>query len=86
MKRSWLWLGAGVVALGFLWAPSLGIGGGTILWVLFLVACPLLHFLGVHGHRGHGRGAEGQGGHAHGEPGQVQPDAAPRQLKGRDEA
>ncbi|MBI4269818.1 MAG: DUF2933 domain-containing protein [Candidatus Rokubacteria bacterium] len=81
MKRSWLWLGAGVVALAFLYAPSLGIDGSKILWVLFLLACPLMHFLGFHG-----RGGHGQGGHAHGEPGRSEPDAAPRQLKGRDEA
>ena len=81
MKRSWLWLGAGVVALAFLYAPSLGIDGSKILWVLFLLACPLMHFLGFHG-----RGGHGQSGHAHGEPGRIEPDAAPRQLKGRDEA
>ena len=81
MKRSWLWIGAGVVALAFLYAPSLGIDGSKILWVLFLLACPLMHFLGFHG--GHGRG-----GHAHGDgrPAESDAGATPRQLKGREEA
>ena len=81
MKRTWLWLGAGVVALALFAGPSLGIDGSKILWVLFLLACPLMHFLGFHGHGGHG-----QSGHAHGEPGGAAPDARPPQLKGPDEA
>jgi len=81
MKRNWLWLGAGVVALAFLYGPSLGIDGSKILWALFLLACPLLHFFGFHG-----LGRHGQGGHSHGDPGGSEPNGSPRQLKGREEA
>lgn len=81
MNRNWLWLGAGVVALAFLGGSALGVGASTILWVLFLLACPLMHFLGFHGH-----GGSGGGGHAHGGGGPVERDTAPRALKGPDEA
>jgi hypothetical protein len=53
MKRSWLWIGAALLALAFLYSPTLGIGRGQILAFLLLLLCPLLHFFGM---RGHGSG------------------------------
>ncbi|MBI2157884.1 MAG: DUF2933 domain-containing protein [Candidatus Rokubacteria bacterium] len=52
MKRSWLWLGAGVVVLAFLYLPTLGVSVGQILGFLLVLACPLMHFLGGHRHGG----------------------------------
>ena len=52
MKRSWLWLGAGFVALAFLYLPTLGVSVGQILGFLLVLACPLMHFLGGHRHGG----------------------------------
>ncbi len=59
MNRRWLWIGAALVALAFLYLPTLGIGGGQILVFLLLLLCPLMHFLGMHRHGGHGSGDSG---------------------------
>ena len=54
MKRSWLWIGAALLALAVLYLPSLGIGLGQIFAFLILLLCPLMHFLGGHRHGAHG--------------------------------
>lgn len=59
MKRTWLWVGAAVLVLGFLYLPSLGIGVGQILAFLVLLLCPLMHFLGGHRHGAHRSGDSG---------------------------
>lgn len=77
MKKSWLWLGAAILALAMLYGSSLGIGGGQALWFLLVLLCPLLHFFGMRGHGGHGRGPD------------VAPDdrpsARPQELPDRDQ-
>ncbi len=59
MKRTWLWVGAAVVALAFLYLPTLGISGGQILVFLLVLLCPLMHLFGMHRHGGHGSGDSG---------------------------
>ncbi len=59
MKRKWLWLGAGFVALALLYLPTLGVSAGQVLGFLLVLACPLMHFLGGHRHGGGGRGDSG---------------------------
>jgi hypothetical protein len=54
MKRTWLWVGVVVLALAFLYLPSLGVSGGQILAFLLLLFCPLMHFFGGHRHGSHG--------------------------------
>ena len=60
MKRSWLWIGAAVLVLGFLYLPALGVGAGQILMFLVLLLCPLMHFLGGHRHGAHGSVGSGE--------------------------
>jgi len=60
MKRSWLWIGAALLALAVLYLPSLGIGLGQIFAFLILLLCPLMHFLGGHRHGAHGSGGSGE--------------------------
>ena len=52
MKRTWLWVGATVLALAFLYLPTLGISGGQILVFLLVLLCPLMHLLGLSNHGG----------------------------------
>ena len=54
MNRRWLWIGAALVALAFLYLPALGISGGQILVFLLVLLCPLMHLFGMHRHGGHG--------------------------------
>jgi hypothetical protein len=75
MKRTWLWIGAALVALAFLYLPTLGISGGQILVFLLVLLCPLMHLLGMHRHGGHGSGDSGA-------PGPSVPDA--RQVRAPD--
>lgn len=77
MKRSWLWIGAGVVVVAFLTLPTLGIAGGQLLGFALVLLCPLLHFLGFHSHGRHGHGD------GHGEPRAGQPSAPPAPGPGR---
>lgn len=62
MKRTWLWVGAAVVALAFLYLPTLGISGGQILVFLLVLLCPLMHLFGMHRHGDHGSGDSGAAG------------------------
>jgi hypothetical protein len=62
MKTTWLWMGAAVLALAFLYLPALGVGAGQIAWVLLLLLCPLIHFLGGHGHGTHRGGGASETG------------------------
>lgn len=55
LKRSWFWAGVAALVLGFLYLPTLGIGAGQLLAFLLVLLCPLMHFLGGHGHGQHGR-------------------------------
>jgi hypothetical protein len=64
MTRGWLWLVALALAFGVLYLPRLDIGWGQVLTFLVLLLCPLMHFLGGHGHGGH----DGHDGHGRGEP------------------
>lgn len=54
MKRTWLWLGAAVLAVAFVYLPTLGVGWSQLLAFLFLLLCPLMHFFGRHRHGSHG--------------------------------
>lgn len=78
MNRRWLWIGAALVALAFLYLPTLGIGGGQILVFLLLLLCPLMHFLGMHRHGGHGSKDSGV-------PGSSVPDAREARPSDREE-
>ena len=60
MKRTWFWIGAALLVLGFLYLPALGIGVGQIFAFLLLLLCPLMHFLGGHRHGAHGSGGSGE--------------------------
>ena len=60
MKRSWLWVGAALLVLAFLYLPSLGVGAGQIFAFLLVLLCPLMHFLGGHRHGAHGSGGAGE--------------------------
>jgi len=71
MKRTWLWVGAAVVALAFLYLPTLGISGGQILVFLLVLLCPLMHLFGMHRHGGHGSGDSGAAGPSGPSAGQV---------------
>jgi hypothetical protein len=62
MKRTWLWVGAAVVALAFLYLPTLGISGGQILVFLLVLLCPLMHLFGMRRHGDHGSGDSGAAG------------------------
>lgn len=53
---AWLWVGVAVMALGFLYLPTLGVGLGQILAFLLVLLCPLPHFLGGHRHGSHEQG------------------------------
>ncbi len=54
MKRMWLWVGVAVLAVAFVYVPTLGVGWSQILAFLFLLLCPLMHFFGGHRHGSHG--------------------------------
>ena len=71
MKRTWLWVGAAVVALAFLYLPALGISGGQILVFLLVLLCPLMHLFGMHRHGDHGSGDSGAAGPSGPSAGQV---------------
>ncbi len=61
MKRLKTWhLMALAIALPILFygLPALGISLGSVLVFLLILACPLMHLLGLHGRHGHA----GQGG------------------------
>ena len=60
MKRSWLWVGAALLVLAFLYLPGLGVGAGQIFAFLLVLLCPLMHFLGGHRHGAHGSGGAGE--------------------------
>ena len=79
MKQTWLWVGAAVLVLGFLYLPSLGIGVGQILAFLVLLLCPLMHFLGGHRHGAHGSEDGGA-------PGPAVPASQEIKASGRDQA
>ena len=53
MKKSWIWIGAAVVALAFLYLPTLGVSAGQLLAFLLVLLCPLMHLFGMHRHGGH---------------------------------
>ena len=55
MPRSWLWIGAALLALTVVSMPTLGMGGGQVAAFLLLLLCPLMHLFG--GHR-HGTGGD----------------------------
>ncbi len=55
MKRSWLMVvGCSLPLVAVLLLPLLGVSWGTVLVLLMLLVCPLMHLLGMHsGHGGH---------------------------------
>lgn len=80
VKRSWLWIGMGLLAVAFLYLPALGIGGGQLLAFLLLLLCPLMHFFGMHRHGDHGGGNSGPPGPRPAEPPVEARDRETRQL------
>lgn len=58
VKRSWLMvIGCSLPFLAVLLLPLLGVSWGTVLILLAVLACPLMHLFGMHGSaRGHGEG------------------------------
>lgn len=59
-KRSWLMvIGCGLPLAAVLLLPLFGVSWGTALLFLAVLACPLMHLLGMHGghHRPQGDGA-----------------------------
>ncbi len=54
-KRSWLMIiGCTLPFAAILLLPLWGVSWGTALLFLFVLACPLMHLLGMHGgHHGH---------------------------------
>jgi hypothetical protein len=77
VKRTWLWVGVALLALGFVYLPALGIGVGQIFVFLLLLLCPLMHFLMGHRPGAHGSGgAEGNGASA---PGKREIEASDRE-------
>ena len=64
MKKSWIWIGAAVVALAFLYLPTLGVSAGQLLAFLLVLLCPLMHLFGMHRHGGHAGHDSGEAGSA----------------------
>jgi uncharacterized membrane protein len=49
-KRSWLMaIGCGLPIVAVLLLPMFGVSWGTALLFLLVLACPLMHLLGMHG-------------------------------------
>ncbi len=71
MKAKWLWVGAAVLALAVFYLPALGVSGSQIFWVLLLLLCPLMHFLGGHSHGTHGRRDSEEAGPSAPAPGEI---------------